>query len=177
MTGDQRDAPSSHRADDVPLEYRSFEDDVVGVSATMSDKPGFASAVVDERARTLLLWWKGPVPSGVRERVLAMQARHGSASVSLHEADYSEQELVAEAERMSNKKDTSAGRSYYFAASPEHDASGVKIEVEPGSDLLHLSPTQLQQRFGAAMPVRAEETNGASNGWVWMTGEAVSDRE
>jgi hypothetical protein len=112
----------------------------------------------------------------VAEALSAVRDQHGEASAVLREAAYSERELDAEATRVSMMQDTSTGRAYHFVAYPEDDASGVALEVEPGSDLLDMSSMELTQKLGAAVPLRAVPVEGASEGLVFMTGDSVPTR-
>jgi hypothetical protein len=85
---------------------------------------GFGGIAIDDEAGAVTLYWKGELPDEL-DSVIAASA----VTVDVHPADYTEAELLAEAERIARLGTTRSG-AVILQVGPLDDYSGLMVVVD-----------------------------------------------
>jgi hypothetical protein len=85
---------------------------------------GFAGIAIDHEAGTVILYWKGELPDELGSVIAA-----SAVTVDVHPADYTEAELLAEAERIARLGTTRSG-AVILQVGPLDDYSGLMVVVD-----------------------------------------------
>ena len=105
---------------------------------------GYGSAIADPTAHALTLYWAGEIFPAVRQ---AIEAQRDIVPINVYAAQYSEDELVAEVQRLGKI-------AAFHVVAPKPDASGITIEwaagrVDPGAKAHALTTSPIALTFGA----------------------------
>ncbi|MFJ6772295.1 hypothetical protein ACIQOV_15230 [Kitasatospora sp. NPDC091257] len=87
-----------------------------------ADDPGYAGMVVDPETTTLHLYWKGPLPSQVRETIVSAPRE---VSVDVRPASYSRAEMKAAVDRFIRATEAMPG--YWSSVGPDETGSGITV--------------------------------------------------
>lgn len=85
---------------------------------------GFAGIAIDDEAGTVTLYWKGELPDEMGSVIAA-----SAVTVDVHPADYTEAELLAEAERIARLGTTRSGAAI-LQVGPLDDYSGLMVVLD-----------------------------------------------